>query len=213
VHRLLQADAVHARALTNATHRCVDELVKSTQWTALFEADQRLTTEVREELNAARRTVAEKLTDSALDAHSSLILERFNHRVTVLEKHLANLSGSAAAYATAFDRANHLLELAASDVLGQLVAHGEPRREAEPQALDTRPGFTQLLSFTRANTDTHFFDRLEVGQLLWLDHPLFPDAVRLTGATESYGYNGHVERWTGTLLPGTASAWTGGARL
>lgn len=213
VHRLLRAEAAHARALTDATHSCINELVRSTQWAALFEAGRQLTTEVREELDAARRTVAEKLTDPALDAHSSLILDRFNYRVTVLEEHLASLSDAAAAYATAFDRANRLLELAASDVLGQLVAHGEPRREAQPQALDTRPGFTQLLSFTRADTDTHFFDRLEVGQLLWLDHPLIPDAVRLTGATESYSYNGHVERWTGTLLPGSASAWIGGTSL
>lgn len=132
VGHLLHADAAHARALADAMHSCVNELVKSTQWIALFEAGRQLTPEVREELDRARRAVAEKLTDSALDAHSSLILDRFNYRVTVLEDNLANLSAAAGAYSTAFDRANRLLELAASDVLGQLVAHGEPRREANP---------------------------------------------------------------------------------
>lgn len=213
MHQLLHADPAQARALTDATHNLVNELVKSTQWTALFEADRQLTDEVRAELDAARRTVAEQLTDSALNAHSNRILNRFNYRVTVLEDHLALLPAAAAAYATAFDRANRLLELAASDVLGQLVAHGEPRHEANPQTLDTRPGFTSLVSFTRANTDAHFADRLEVGQLLFLDHPLVPDGVRLTGATESYGYRGHVERWTASLLPGSASAWNSAKSL
>lgn len=204
---LLQTSGAQARSLAGATRELVTELSKSPQWIALAEARGRLRPSEITELSAARKKIASQLTDEKVAAHSTRLFDIFNFRVKVLEEVLDTLSPDCARYAYAFKRANDFLDLVASDAFGQLVAYGTPNGERSPQSVDFRPGSTQLINFTRANTNAHFFDRLELGQLVHIETPLGTEVVRLLGSTQSFSHRGHVERWTGLLLPGAFDAW------
>ncbi len=209
IGQILQAAPAQQRQLIDGMRAVAVALERTGEWARLSDATAALTDPARAELRLARGTVARRLRQAEVDAHSPLLLARFNYRVAVLKQVLSTLSGPAQRYATAFGTANGLLETAASDVFGELATYGPPVSISPPQDIDLRPGTFRLVSFTRTITEeTDFPELLEMGQILWLGDPLVPDAVRLIGAEHRFDDSGATESWTGVILAGTSNAWS-----
>lgn len=208
IGQVLQAAPPQQRRIAGGMRVAALAFERTDEWSALSTATTALTPSARGELRQARETLVMRLSKEAVDAHSPLLLARFNYRVAVMQEVLSTLSGPAHEYATAFGTANRLVETAASDAFGELVAYGPPLSIPSPQDIDLRPGTPQLVSFTRALTEeTEPSGTLEMGQILWLSDPLVPDAIRLIAAQHRFNDSSAIERWTGLILVGTSDAW------
>jgi hypothetical protein len=208
ITRLLNATAPEARRITSATRILGTAMQRTSEWQRMQTATDALTGQARAELTQARRTVSERLNEAEVAKVGPA--DRLEYREAVLVEVLSALSGPAAEYAQAFEAANRALETAASDAFGQLAVYGQPALVHGPQEIDLRPGSRgQLVNFTRPLTggnDAQF--HLEMGQLVWLDDELIPEASQLTNLEYSYDeVMGERERYTGTILLGTGEAW------
>jgi hypothetical protein len=209
IDQLLEATPTQQQQISHGMRAVAAAFERTEPWTRLDAATASLTDAARGDLAEARAEIARRLRDAEIDTHSQLVLARFNFRVAVLADVLTGLFGAASDYATAFGAVNDLLETAASDVFAELAVYGPPSAVSHPEDIDLRPGTLQLVSFSRGmSQDTGFIGFLDLGQLIWLEDDLIPDAVRLIGATHSFGQSTASERWTGVILPGTGSAWS-----
>jgi hypothetical protein len=208
IGQILQATPAQQLELVDATRALVLAFERTDEWTRLAAMRAALTDSARADLRQARETLTQQLSRDKVDAHSQLALARYNYRVTVLSDVLSRLSGSAREYVTAFTAANKLVEVAGSDVFGELTAYGQPTTLSRPRDIDLRPGTFQLVSFARMGGQNNVPGPLEIGQILWLGDTLVPDAVRLTGTTSTFMFNDATERWTGLVLAGTSNAWS-----
>ncbi len=130
-------------------------------------------------------------------------MRRDEYRQTALSEEINALTVPAQEYADAFDTADQLVETIASDVFGQLATYGEPATIRRPRDLDIQPGNPRVISFT--HTDAGW---PELGMIVWIDDPLIPDAVLITGYTVNVdAATGEAIRLVGTVLAGTATAW------
>lgn len=200
---LLGASAREAARADEAARRVAVGLLETAAWRRLGDADAALSPDARAELVAARKAIAAASRPSLVDAHEPVLaLPRDAYRQQVLANVLETLVGTALEYAEAFDAAERLLELAASDVFGQLVVY-------RPVVLT---GVTDLAAHGTERGTIEFTVKdtahLDVGSLAWVDDPLCPDAVHLTGLSYS------IDRATGTrvratalVLGGTAAVW------
>lgn len=204
---LLDATLEQWHEIEQGTRAVADAFKRTDEWLRFTDATAALTDFGRTDLREASEVLAQKLKNSEIDQYSRLVRPRFNYRVRVLEQVLDGLHGSAMEYAKAFSGINRLVELAASEVFGELAIYGQPTVLSCVEDIDLRPGTYQLASFTRTDNGAENFDLLEIGQIVWLDDLLVRDAVRLTGATTSFDGIGATERWTGLVLPETSSAW------
>jgi hypothetical protein len=207
ISHILEAAPAAQHRLVGGTQSVATALEQSGEWSRLNAATSALTEFARTQLGQAREAVAAQLSKAKIDAHSDNLLARFNHRVAVLKEVLSTLSGVAEEYASAFDAANGLITTAASDVFGELTIYGPPVSISGIHNIDLRPGTLQLVSFTREMDSTAGFRLLEMGEIIWLDDVLVPDATRLIGTTVSMNLLAGTERWTGVILPGTRNAW------
>jgi hypothetical protein len=201
--KLLDAtDQDTARADEAARHLAV-ALAGTAQWQRLHAADSALSATDRLELVAARKAVAEASKRAVVDAHEpDVAVRRDAYRRQVVHDAVGSLAGTAREYADAFDAAEKLIQLACSDVFGQLVVYGPValRGVADLAANGAGPGSVE---FTVENT-VH----LDTGTVAWLDEPLFTDAVHLTGVSYSFDQVLGVRvRATGRALVGTAAVW------
>lgn len=208
ITRLLNATAPEARRIAAATRILGTAMQSTGEWQRMQTATDTLTGEARAELGQARRTVSERLSEAEVGKVGPV--GRLEYCEAVLAEVLAALSGPAAEYVQAFEAANRALETAASDVFGQLAVYGQPALVHSPQEIDLRPGSRgQLVSFTRplvGGNDAQF--HLEMGQLVWLDDELIPDASQITNSEHAWDeVMGERERYTGTIFLGTGEAW------
>lgn len=209
ITRRLEASPSEARQITDFTRVLGMALQGSAEWQRMGAAADQLTRPVRAELREASRTVSERLSDAEVQRRSQRADKQSEYRVDVLEEVLATLSGPAAEYVRSFEAANRVLESAASNVFGQLAIYGPPTLVSAPQDIDLTPGIDdQLVSFTRPVTDSNkALFHLETGKLVWLDDDLVPDAIQIIRSEISFGSIGERERYTGTILSGTAGVW------
>lgn len=204
----LQVTPAQERQVIDETRILAKAFERTDEWAHLAMATASLTDSGRTDLQRVRESLARQLAASELDARSHLALVRHNYRVTILNEALNTLTGSSQEYATSFTNANRIVETAASDVFGELVAYGQPTTVSGPRDIDLRPGAFQLASFT-CTTDAGDVSPLNLGQVAWLGDPFVRDAVRLTGVTVSIGDQvTATERWTGMVLPDTGLAWS-----
>jgi hypothetical protein len=212
IAQTLQASTREQRQIANATQVLGAALERTAEWRRLDSTAESLTGSTITELRQARRTLSEQLSPVRIDNHSRQAMERSVYRAAILSDAVAALSGPAKEYTSSFEEANRVLVTAASDVFGQLAAYGEPATGASPQNIDYRPGsHIQLVSFTQAANDGNESASpfLEMGQLMWLDSALVPDCIQIISGQHSFGLaEGEEQRYTGTVLAGTARAWS-----
>lgn len=209
ITRRLEATAPEERRIIDATRVLGIALQGSAEWQRMGIAADALTGSVRTELRQVGRTVSERLSDAEVQKCSQRTSEQSEYRASVLEEVLAALSGLAAEYARSFEAANSTLESATSDVFGQLAIYGKPILVPALQDIDLTPGLHgQLVSFTRVAPDSDeapFY--LEMGELVWLDDELIPDAIQIIRSETAFSSMGERERYTGIILSGTGEAW------
>ncbi|MEU0374879.1 hypothetical protein ABZ070_32720 [Streptomyces sp. NPDC006283] len=118
----------------------------------------------------------------------------------MLTEEIEHLTGPARAFTDAFDAADRLVELAASDVLGQLAIHGRPLLLEHVTGIDVEPGNPRRVHFT-----VPYDPWLDTGELIQIDDPLLTDTCLLTRTTISLGSG--PSRLSAQILPRTASLW------
>lgn len=199
----LGATEQHAARAGEAARRLGLALAGTAHWQRLRAADAALSPGDRTELAAARKAVADASKPAVVDAHEpDLAVPRDAYRQQVVADAIGALTGPAREYADAFDAADRLVELAGSDVFGQLAVYGAVvlADVTELAAHGAGPG---TVEFTVADT-VH----LDPGAVCWLDDPLFPDAVHLTGLGYSFDQAAGMRVMaTGRGLVGTAAVW------
>ncbi len=109
-------------------------------------------------------------------------------------------TGPAREFTDAFDAADRLVELAASDVLGQLTIHGRPLLLQHVTDIDLEPGTPRRAHFT-----VPYDPWLDTGELIQIDDPLVTDTCLLNRTTINLGSG--PSRLSAQILPGTASLW------
>lgn len=191
-----------ARAVEGA-RRLARALAGTAQWQQLRAADAALSPGDRVALAAARKAVADGSKPALVDAHEpTFAVARDAYRQQVVDDAVGTLAGPAREYADAFDAADRLVELACSDVFGQLAVYGTLALTGvtDLAAHGAGPG---TVSFTVED-----IVHLDTGTVAWLDDPLFPDAVHVTGLNYSFDQaTGMGVRATGRGLLGTADLW------
>ncbi len=200
----LQVAEDQQRRLDESARALAGAFARTDEWGRLAAAADALDGNARANLRLARATLKQRLAADAVTAHEPrLAMPRDRYRRAVLSEEIEALAGSAREYADAFDAADHLVETAASDVFGQLAAYGEPSTFGRPQELDMEPGRPSAVSFALADDSWP-----ETGMVVWVDDPLTPDAVHITGVSMNIDRaTGVAQRVTGTVLTGTAAAW------
>jgi hypothetical protein len=194
-------EVAEALGVSDAQRRALDESARSVaaafaatpEWQRLDAAAAALDDAARAELTAARKRLRERLSPARVDDFEPVLaLERAKYRQAVVDQELATLAGAAAEYAAAFDAANLLLEVAASDVFAQLLCYRTPT--LSPRSLEVQQDDQRRLRFT-LDEGTPTFP--EAGLLVWLDAGLHWDGAKATH---------HVG---GRILAGSADAWRG----
>ncbi len=202
IARRLGANASQAHGLGEAARALASTLRSSEEWLRLGVARSALGSADREALQDTRARVRQRLSPSMIDAHEPRrALPRHDYRCAVLEEELDALTGQAREFADAFDAADELVELAASDVFGQLAVYGSPVNLGRVAEIDLEPGATQYASFTLPG-DTW----LEPGCLIRIDDSLITDAMLMVGGSFSFGSTSRT-RVRARVLPGTSSVW------
>lgn len=200
----LLADVATARELTQATRDVAGALGETPQWAALADAAGALDETARSALRSARSRTRERLAPGEVDAYEPrLTLRRNTYREHVISEELETLTGSARAFADAFDAADGLVEFAASNVFGQLACY--PVRTMTATDLEIIPGATATVRYT---TPDVMPDMPRPDAVAWLDDPLVPDAVQIKHVTMSFDAASQVTlNVTAAVLAGTAAAW------
>lgn len=200
---LLGASAREVSRADEAARRVAVGLRETAAWRRLRDAHAALSPTVSAELAAARKAIAEASRPALVDAHEPrLAIPRDAYRQQVLADVLGTLVGAALEYAEAFDEAERLLELAASDVFGQLAVYRLIVLTGVSD-LAAHGGDRGTVEFTVEDTA-----HLDAGSIAWMDDPLCPDAVHLTGLSYSFDQaTGTRVRVTGRVLGGTAAVW------
>ncbi|MET4644429.1 uncharacterized protein YjiS (DUF1127 family) [Streptomyces atratus] len=199
--RHLQATPGQARALEESARTLASALQASQEWQQLAAARQALDKTSRNALSQTRTRLRQRLSDPAIDAHEpDQVLARHNYRSTVLTEEIEHLTGPARDFTNAFDVADRLVELAASDAFGQLTIHGRPLLLQHVTDIDLEPGIPRRVHFT-----VPYDPWLDTGELIQIDDPLVTDTCLLTRTTISLGSG--PSRMSAQILPGTASLW------
>lgn len=172
-------------------------------WQRFLEADRALSAPDLLELKAARASIAELLIPTRLDAFEpNIVLDRLNFRHRVVADKVGSLAGAAREYADAFAELDGLIELACSDVFGQLCVYGTPRLDRISDLAINSDGAGHL------EFGTDFMPWIEPGAVCWLDDELVGDAVYLTGLRFNFDQAAGMKLMaSGRLLAGTSTAW------
>lgn len=203
---LLDADAAAIRSIGAATRTTAAALAATTEWAEFAIATGALDPTSRAELRAARTRAHAQLAPDAVDAYEfRLALPRAAYRDQVIRDEVESLTGAALTYARAFDVADRLLESACSSVFAQIVSY--PMRKMAATDLEVSPGAPATVRFAVADLDpAQGLPR--PGTVAWIEDPLVPDAVFITGFSMSLEQVGEVGfDLTADLLAGTSTAW------
>lgn len=198
--------ASQARHVNNCARTLAASLAATPEFGRLASARSELDAEARQHLGATNALLRRELAAAAVDGFEpQLAIRRDQYRQERLETAVSSLQGPAHEYARAFEAAARIVELAAGDVFGQLVAYGEPTMRPSGSDLDatvTAEG-TRLVAF-RA-TDQEWWN---VGDIVWIDDPLVEDALLVTMFSVSFTQLGGLDQQiTAEVLENTAAAW------
>lgn len=197
----LQTTPRQTRALHESARALATALQASQPWQRLGAARQALDQNSRKELTRTHARLKQRLSEAAVDADEAhRVLPRHTYRCTVLNEEIATLTGPARQFADAFDTADRLLELAASDVFGQLAVYGTPLLMQNVTDIDFEPGTPRHIRFSVHNDYWP-----HTGELIQIDDPLIADTCLLIKATINLG--SAPTRLAAQILPGTASLW------
>ncbi|MEU2510023.1 hypothetical protein ABZ621_35735 [Streptomyces sp. NPDC007863] len=201
IARQLQALPDQAQTLEETARTLAGALQASQEWQRLAATRQALDETSRQMLLQTRARLKQRLSNAAVDAHEpSSVLARHNYRLAVLAEEVEHLSGPARHFTDAFEAADRLVELAASDVFSQLAIHGRPLLLQHATSIDLDPGPSRHIHFT-----VPYDPWLDTGELIHLDDPLVPETCLLTRATISLGSG--PSRLSAQILPATANLW------
>lgn len=168
-----------ARA-SEATRRLAFALAGTAPWQRFHIADAALSPSDRTKLLAARKAVADASMQTAVDSHEpDFAVQRDAYRQQVVNDAISALTGPAREYADAFDAADRLLELACSDIFGQLAVYRTVVLRSVSN-LSSHGAGMGTVTFT-VEAAVH----LDAGAVVWLDDPLVEDPVQLTSVNYS----------------------------
>lgn len=172
----LGATPTQATALNTGARQLAQALKATSEWDAFNSARQRLTEADRIALRAAKRSLRERLSTVDNDSHDMFELDRFRHQQA--REVSAELAEIPRAYTEAFDALNSLIDLAAGDAFGQLVAYGDPKTVAVNNIDFPKPGIVHVV------TDDPFGHH--PGDLICIDDPLVNDVLRVEGSVSQF---------------------------
>lgn len=200
----LQCDKECSRRIKESTRAVADALVATPEWSQLEEAGDLLDEAARTELRATRSRLRDLLAPASVDAHEpNLALPRAKYRNHVVREEVEKLLGPSRDYAVAFDSADSMTELAASDVFAQLVCYSVGTLPVDD--LQITPGEPPTVRFKTPDTMLHMPDP---GSVYWLDDPLVQDAVHVTGVSMNFDQaTGPMLTLSATVLSETSTAW------
>ena len=203
VDALLGVSGQQARLVEETARAVAASLALTSEWQAFEEVTRSLDDKSRTALRSCRAAMRKRLAGQAVDEHEEkLALPRDEYRASVVADGVGRLEGSAHDYAVLFDAVDQLIEDAASDTFGQLLAFGPPEPVTGVAGLDFSPGTPRVVHFSVPGDLW-----LETGQLLWLDDALVPDAVMVIGMNISFDPGEMSQRLTGRVLEGSRQAW------
>ncbi|MBB4919116.1 YlbF family regulator [Streptosporangium saharense] len=204
--KILQATDSQQRGLNDTAHSLAAAFERTEEWIRLSVAADALDGDARAKLQNTRVKLRQRLAEKVVTAYEpNLAMPRDEYRQLVLSEEIKALEGVALEYANAFDAAEQLVEMVASDIFGQISVYGNSDIFTKPQDLDIQPGDQQTVTFTLADDSWP-----DVGMVAWLDDPFIVDALHITGI--NFNHNeaaGMVQRVTGVVLEETAAAWRG----
>jgi hypothetical protein len=206
VDRLLGLDRHDALRLNEAVRRVAAALAVTDEYERLRSARAGMTSIAKQQLAGVNTQLrADLRSDRVDDFEPQLALRRDQYRRERLADALAALDGPALELADAFSGVDSLIELAAADVFGQLATAGEiPTRSCgNDLSLAGGGGEDRTVTFTTADDDLW-----SLGEVVWIDDPLVPDAVLPTAVSVSFSQtSGVTQEITALILGNTASAW------
>lgn len=203
----LGAPAAMSGPLADTARAVADALGATEEWARLAGARLDLTSDVKAALSQARGSIRERLSVESVDAHEPrLAIRRAQYRESVVSEEIERLDGAAREYADAFGSAERLIELAASDVFGQLLMYGAPQTvHAARVEFDGGTSSEPWVSFSAPELIGG-----TTGALLWVDDPLIADVVRVEGLNFSLDVTAkELVRCTAVILSETGQAWGG----
>ncbi|WP_216699833.1 hypothetical protein [Arthrobacter sp. H5] len=191
----LGANAPQMAALRSGACALADAFKATPEWFSFDTTCQQLTSSDRTALQAARRGLRERLT--AVDNSAADIFQQDALRRQYVEEAVEALVGLPHAYCKAFEAVNRLIELAAGDVFGQLVAYGDPKIVPASGIDFSEPSIVNVI------TDDPF--GCHPGDLVRIDDPLVNDALRVEGSVSQFDVlNLKPSTLTLRILDGTA---------
>lgn len=173
---MLRPPAGDERPLLELTARLLDAMQRTPTWGAFEQASKVLGAAARSELKAAKGMVGKLLSAEAVDAHEpSLAHPRNASRAKQLRSVIDGLSDEARAYAQAFDDVGEFIDRSVVEVLGQLMAFGEPMEINDALEVETDADNLNTVSFTTEQM-IHI-----PGGLVNLTHPLIRETLIVEG--------------------------------
>lgn len=201
---LLGADPALGATLDQTARDVRAQFVRSDAWRQFAEARLALDDEARFELLQAKRQLKSRLAKALVDDHEPRrAMPRAEYREQTMRDVLATLAGPAGSYADAFAEVDALLTQAACDVFGELVMYGEPWLIQVANVETPEPG-QPIVEFEAIGLPGLLVD---AGQVVWLDHQMIRDAVRVDLKTLTMNLEDPRIRLTGRVLRGTSLGW------
>jgi cell fate (sporulation/competence/biofilm development) regulator YlbF (YheA/YmcA/DUF963 family) len=178
---VLVADLLSApdSRLADAAHELASTLRASDEWKKYAAAQMAVSDVDTAELKRARTELRHLLSPQQLDAYEPrLALRRLAYRDHHTKHVVDSLTGAAREFALAFDAVNDLIDLAAVDVLAQLVRFDEPA-SLTPETLEFDQDADGYVTVHLRDEGRLLF--LRPGRLARIDHALITDAARVDG--------------------------------
>jgi hypothetical protein len=204
VSNVLNATPTQDKRIAEAAQSVASALEDDEAWQRLGAATASIDENARTNLREARAVLHGTLAPQAVDQYEpGLAVRRAEYRERALGDAIETLTGAAREYADAFEAANKVVETAASEVFGQLVAFGRPSAQYRASDVDLVHDLSPQLSFILEGHDMP-----KVGELAWVDNPFSDDAVQIIGLRMTADVErGELIRVSAVLLSGTADTW------
>ncbi|WP_155268777.1 hypothetical protein [Mycobacterium kansasii] len=187
--------------ISSATVVLAEALARTPQWQTFAALHRELEDVDRDALRAARSRVNTALSGESVDSFEpEHMYRRQKFRDECTDDAIESLADRPRAYAAAFGEVDHVVDLAALHVLGQIACFGTPQRAHDVEIVELTP---ECVRYTdHGDFLTH------LGGLVRLSDPVVREVLRITGI--SISSDGSTSRTnvsvTGRRLPGTADA-------
>lgn len=176
----------------------------TSEWEGFGERRQALSEDDKLALRESRKPLADRLAQTDDEAERSIFGSDTFRRLACAEA-VANLPVGARAYAEAFDEVNQLIDLATSDVFGQLTFYGSPTLIPASSVDISSEGVIEFTTTEPAGLRQH------PGNLIVVQDPLITDVLRLESMSWSFpALDGPAVTMSARLLDGSSilAGWT-----